>query len=229
MSAGGLRTRLILVLPAANDLTRTFGGPSDPAQADAILAAHETRRNDVGRDNAQFFLNVASMGLSVELTRQVTGKLKCRWGRLGNLVAALRAAGRAKAFVAEGSKGAKTLRLCCLQYAVGNGVYDGGGMAVHNAVGIDDQCVDFYSLRPQHLWRLPLFFRFSGDALFALYRTRAPTAAAARLISSHGRRCQSTSTAMLRLGPAILRLLPRALTTFTPSGEQRKNCEGLRG
>ncbi|WP_265094641.1 diacylglycerol kinase family protein, partial [Enterobacter hormaechei] len=83
---GALAARLplgILPLGTANDLARTLGIPPDPVAAAGIIQAGYLRQIDLGRVNGHLFANVASLGLSVELTRRLTGALKRRWGRLG--------------------------------------------------------------------------------------------------------------------------------------------------
>jgi diacylglycerol kinase (ATP) len=148
----------ILPLGTANDLARTLGIPSDPAAAAAVIVAGGTRRIDVGRVNDKFFLNVASMGLSVEIARRLTGTLKRRWGRYSYPLAALRAVLYSKPFTAEVTTTEGTMiRLQSLQLAVGNGRYYGGGLAVFEAAAIDDQRLDFYSVAPRRLWQWPSF------------------------------------------------------------------------
>lgn len=213
----------VLPLGTANDLARTLGLPSELSQAAAVIAAGETRRIDVGQVNDQHFINVASMGLSVELTRQLTGKLKRRWGRLGYLVAALKTLGRAKAFVAEVSTGQKTTRVRSLQIAVGNGIYYGSGMAVYDAAGIDDQCLDFYSLEPQHLWRLPLMIpAFRRGHNRGLPGVRAFCSAGPLEIRTRPTLPVNTDGEITTATPAHFRLLPRALTVFVPGDKQRR-------
>lgn len=210
----------VLPLGTANDLARTLGIPSEPSRAAAVIATGQLRRVDVGQVNDQFFINVASMGLSVELTRQLTGKLKRRWGRVGYLVAALRALGRAKAFVADVSTGEKTTRVRSLQIAVGNGVYYGGGMAVYDAAGIDDQCLDFYSLEPQHLWRLPLILpAFRQGRNRALPGVRAFCSGGPLEIRTRPALPVNTDGEITTATPARFQLLPRALSVFVPGGE----------
>ena len=55
----------ILPLGTANDLARTLRIPADPSAAAAVIIGGQMRRIDVDQVNDQFFINVASMGLSV--------------------------------------------------------------------------------------------------------------------------------------------------------------------
>jgi len=72
--ASGL-TLGILPMGTANDLARTLGIPVKLEEAaDVILAGHR-RRIDLGSVNGKPFFNVASIGLSVELARELSSDL----------------------------------------------------------------------------------------------------------------------------------------------------------
>ena len=62
----------ILPLGTANDLARTLGIPADPVDAARIIVAGATRRLDVGEVNGHLFFNVASVGFSATLARNLT-------------------------------------------------------------------------------------------------------------------------------------------------------------
>ena len=209
----------ILPLGTANDLARTLGIPSDPATAAAVIVAGRTRRIDVGPVNDQFFVNVASMGLSVELARRMTGNLKRHLGRFSYPLAAIKTVLYTRPFTAEVVTADRTLRLRSLQIAVGNGVYYGGGMAVYEAAAIDDQCLDFYSVETRRFWQWPLF-------LTAFRRGRNRNLVGMRAFCSSGpieiRTDPSlpinTDGEITSRTPARFKLWPRALSVFAPAG-----------
>lgn len=219
---GVLETGLPLgILPfgTANDLARTLGIPSNPASAAAVIIAGRTRRIDIGQVNDQFFVNVASMGLSVELTRRMTGNLKRHLGRLSYPLAALNTVLYTKPFTAEVATADRTIQLRSLQIAVGNGVYYGGGMAVFEAAAIDDQCLDFYSVEPRQFWQWPLFLTaFRRGRNRNLVGMRAFCTPGPLEIRTDPPLQVNTDGEITTATPVRFTLLPRALSVFVPAG-----------
>jgi YegS/Rv2252/BmrU family lipid kinase len=148
--AGTETTLGILPLGTANDLARTLHLPGDVAAACAALADGKVVDIDLGRADGAAFLNVASVGLSVGVTRALSPRLKRRLGPLAYPVATLRAYRRHQPFSArlefpDGDH--ETVELTdLLQVAVGNGRHYGGGYAVSPTAGIDDHLLDVYAI-----------------------------------------------------------------------------------
>lgn len=209
----------ILPLGTANDLARTLGIPSELAAAVAIIVAGGTRMIDVGQVNDQFFVNVASMGLSVELARRMTGNLKRHLGWLSYPLAALKTVLNMRPFTAEVTTAEGAMRLRSLQIAVGNGVYYGGGMAVYEAAAIDDQCLDFYSIEPRRFWQWPLFLAaFHRGRNRNLVGMRAFCSAEPLDIRTDPPLAINTDGEITTTTPAHFRLLPCAIPVFVPAG-----------
>ncbi|MBX9630158.1 MAG: lipid kinase [Burkholderiales bacterium] len=220
---GVLETGLPLgILPfgTANDLARTLGIPSDPAAAASVIVAGRTRRIDIGQVNDQFFVNVASMGLSVELARRMTGNLKRHLGRLSYPLAALKTVLYTKPFTAEVATADRTIQLRSLQIAVGNGVYYGGGMAVYEAAAIDDQCLDFYSIEPRRFWQWPLFLTaFRRGRNRNLVGMRAFCSPGPLEIRTDPPLPVNTDGEITTTTPARFNLLPRAVSVFVSANQ----------
>jgi diacylglycerol kinase (ATP) len=206
----------LLPLGTANDLARTLGIPANVAQACQIVATGNPEPVDVGWVNGKYFFNVASLGLSVKITRQLTKEVKQKWGVFAYGITAFQAIWESRPFHAE-------IRLIegevhhvkTLQIAVGNGRFYGGGMTVASDAAINDGRLDLYSLGLEHWWQMlalmPLFHRgqhaltpwsdaWAGQEFYVKTRRSRP-------ISTDGEIATST--------PAHFRVIPRALTIFT--------------
>src|SRR3546814_14788641 len=86
------------------------------------------RISDWSSDVCSSDLNVASLGLSVEMTHELTGEVKRRWGRLGYAVATLRALSKTRPFSAVIRHDGEEHRVRTMQITVGNGRHYGSGM-----------------------------------------------------------------------------------------------------
>lgn len=140
----------VLPLGTANDFARTVEIPPDLEGACAALAGGKVVDIDLGRANGEPFLNVASSGLSVEVTQALSPRLKKHLGPLAYPIATLRAYRRHRPFRArlefpDGDHEPMELD-DLLQVAVGNGRHFGGGMAVSPTAGIDDHLLDINAI-----------------------------------------------------------------------------------
>ncbi len=144
----------ILPLGTANDLARSLGIPDQPDAAAAIVLAGRIRSIDVGTVNGIPYFNVASLGLSVAVTKRLSGIMKRRLGMLAYPIAAALTVVKYRRFSAVLMADGEEIRTRTLQVAIGNGQYYGGGNLVNADAEIDDGILDVYSLEPRHWWRL---------------------------------------------------------------------------
>jgi len=159
----------LLPLGTANDFARTLGIPSDVEKACETIAAGKIVDVDLGLVGDNYYVNVASVGLSVGVTQALSPGLKRRIGALAYPTAAIRA------FLSHEPYSAKLTfpdgdhdpieyeRL--LQVAVGNGRFYGGGMVVAPQSGIDDRSLDIYAIemgRHRDLFGVARYLK-SGD------------------------------------------------------------------
>jgi YegS/Rv2252/BmrU family lipid kinase len=144
----------IIPLGTANNLARTLGIPADIEAACAASAGNVRRRIDLGRVNDRYFCTTASLGLSVQITEELSSDAKRKWGAVAYALAAMRAIRRARPIHADiewegGIRHSRTV-----QIVVGNGRYYGAALAVAEDAAIDDARLDLYSLEVRHWWEL---------------------------------------------------------------------------
>jgi diacylglycerol kinase (ATP) len=140
----------LLPLGTANDFARTLEIPADIEGACQTIASGKVVDVDLGLAGDNYYVNVASTGLSVRVTQALSSQLKKRIGALAYPTAAIKAFLRHKPFSARLSfpdgdhEPVEYGRL--LQVAVGNGRFYGGGMVVAPESGIDDRNLDVYAI-----------------------------------------------------------------------------------
>jgi diacylglycerol kinase (ATP) len=207
----------IIPLGTANNLARTLGIPFDAEGACSLIAAGHRRRIDLGWVNDRYFCTTASMGLSVQITEELSPEVKRRWGPIAYALAAIKVIRRSHPFRAEISWEGGTRHTRTVQIVVGNGRHYGAALAVAPDATIDDAMLDLYSLEVNHWWELVKLApslkwgthvnREEVEALRARsfeIRTRKPMP-----IDLDGEIGTET--------PATLRVVPRALEVFVPA------------
>jgi len=206
----------ILPLGTANDLARTLGIPNSLSAACQIIARGHVQHIDLGCVNGKHFFNVASLGLSVQITQRLTKETKRRWGVFAYAITAIEAMWRSRPFHAEIRLNGKTIQLKTIQIAIGNGRYYGGGMAIVHDAKINDQRLDVYSLEIQHWWQMLAL-------LPALRRGRHTTLSGVRAfhaqeIEVYTRKPHPINTdgEITTYTPAHFRVIPRALAVLMP-------------
>jgi diacylglycerol kinase (ATP) len=207
---------VILPLGTANDLARTLNIPNNLPQACQVAQTGKVKRIDLGCVNGHYFLNVASIGLSVDITRKLSKIAKRRWGAIAYAIAAMKAVGELRTFRAEIRIGDRYLYTRTIQVAVGNGRFYGGGMAVAEDAAIDDQNLDIYSLEVNHWWEIAnmLPALWLGKHL-SLPNVRYVQTQAVEIITNRPLPI-NTDGELLTHTPAEFRLLPKALKVMVP-------------
>lgn len=209
----------ILPLGTANDLARTLEVPLDPKEACKVIADGHRQRIDLGWINGKHFFNVASLGLTVQITRELSRESKSRWGVLAYALTALRVLWNARPFHAEIWADGVVHRLKAVQIAVGNGRHYGGGMTIAENATITDGFLDLYSLEVAHWWEvvalLPALRQgtlANRDGVRTLRgREFKVTTRRPRSVTADGEISGQT--------PATFRIVPRAVDVFLPRKE----------
>jgi diacylglycerol kinase (ATP) len=216
---GILETGLPLgIIPTgtANDLAHTLNVPTDIIAACRVIAEGHTQSIDLGWVNGKHFFNVASLGLTVQITRQLSKELKSRWGVLAYLFTAARVLMNARPRSVVIRAGDETHHVRTVQITVGNGRYYGGGLTVAADAAIDDGRLDLYSLEINRWWQmLPLLPAMRRGDFYSSPQVRTlhgqefsvETVRTSR-ITADGELTAST--------PATFRVIPQAIKVFVP-------------
>lgn len=172
---------------------------------------------DVGSVNGHLFFNVASIGLSAELAKELSPQLKQKFGKFGYAIAAIRVLTRARPFRCRiEHQGQGTLHTFSLQIAVGNGRYYGGGNIVASTANIDDGKLHLYSLEFSNTWKLALLlpsFRRGEHGSDPDVRQLSGTRF---VISTRKPKSINVDGELISETPAEFELFPKAIEVFTP-------------
>lgn len=206
----------ILPLGTANDLARTLKIPLAIPQACRVIAEGRLKYIDLGWVNGKHFFNVASLGLSVDITEKLSKGAKRRWGMLAYGLTALKVISQTRPFHAHIVMNGERIEVKTIQIAVGNGRFYGGGMTVAQDATIDDQRLDLYSLELNHWWQIfPLLWRLPQGQHGNLPWVRTLEG---EYIEIHTRKSQEINTdgEITTETPAIFRVIPQSLGVLVP-------------
>jgi diacylglycerol kinase (ATP) len=144
----------VMPLGTANDFARTLGIPTDLEGAAEIVARGKVRLIDLARANDAYFLNVASIGMSVSVTAGLSLERKRWFGSLAYLYGGFLAFTRNSAFQIRVQNGTDSIETTAYQFIVGNGRFYGGGVLVSWASSLEDGMLHAYALGTRGRWQL---------------------------------------------------------------------------
>jgi diacylglycerol kinase (ATP) len=144
----------LLPLGTANDLARSLEIPDDIDEAINIILRGHLRQIDVARANDVSFVNAIGIGLGPQMTREMDGDTKSRFGVLAYLIGIARAFRRQRDFAARVETDRGRHEGHYIQITVANGIHYGGGMTVAEDARLDDGQLDVLLVRRQSRWSL---------------------------------------------------------------------------
>lgn len=206
----------ILPFGTANDLALTLDIPADPLAAAGVIVAGHLRKIDVGKVNDAHFLNVASVGLAVNIAERQDRELKRQWGVFSYLVATIDTLSAAQRFSARITCGERTERVSAYQIAVGNGIHYGGGLMVSPNARIDDGLLDVYAIETDSVATLIALAPKLRDGTLVERHDVAYFRGASVRIETDRPMQINTDGEVTTSTPADFSVLPRALEVFAP-------------
>lgn len=207
----------VIPLGTANDFARTLGISSRLAEAAAVAAGSHVQQIDLGRANDAFFVNVASVGMSVSMISGLSHRLKQRLGASAYVVAGALAFVRHPTFHTRIDSPAGSAEGNVHQVVVGNGRFFGGGVLVAGESTLDDGSLAIYTLGNRSRWqllrtvallriRVPL--NRPGDVFLQTPTARLETRPPGKRVNLDGEIRTKT--------PVTFSVVPKALRVLTP-------------
>lgn len=146
----------VLPMGTANDLARSLGVPQDIPAAAQVIAADKRERINLAKVNNHYFVNVAHIGLGVDVTNELTPESKTYFGVFAYLAAFVNAIKRNRSFSVHIKADDWHCSVRAIHLAVGNGRYYGGGNIVDEESTLMDGQLNLFCLKPQRWWQLLL-------------------------------------------------------------------------
>lgn len=206
----------ILPLGTANDLARSLGIPAVPVEAAAIIVDGHHRPIDLGEVNGVPFFNVASIGFSADLARELTADAKRRFGTLGYALAGLRILARMRPFTVTIEHDGTRKVIRTVQVSVGNGRHYGGGLTIDLDARPDDGLLHVYSLGVQRWWQLLALVPALKQGTQGRWRNVLTFTTTACTVETRRPRSINTDGELTGKTPASFHVIPGAVSVYTP-------------
>lgn len=150
-------TLAIFPMGTANDLARSIGVPSDLLAAAQVIADGRREQISLARINDEhYFVNVAHVGLGVDVTRELTSDSKKFFGVFAYLGAFFKAIKRNQSFKVHIQTDDWQCSTRVIHLAIGNGRFYGGGNIVDERSTLLEGKLNLFFIKPQRWWQLLL-------------------------------------------------------------------------
>ncbi len=150
------RTLAIFPMGTANDLARSLGVPEDLLAAAQIIVNGRREHISLGKVNDHYFINVAHVGLGVDVTSELTAESKKYFGVFAYLGAFLSVIKRNKSFKVNIKADDWHCSTKAIHLAIGNGRFYGGGNIVDQRSTLLDGQLNLFFIKQQRWWQLLL-------------------------------------------------------------------------
>ncbi len=144
---GSQTTLGVLPLGTGNQFARDLGIPADPRVACEIIANGKVAGVDMGFAANDYFMNVATVGVTTLIAQNLTTESKRKFGRFVYAIALVNALRTVKPFVAKLKTNNGEIEFETLQVVIGNGRYHAGPFAISPNASITEGRLSIYALK----------------------------------------------------------------------------------
>ena len=144
----------VLPLGTGNAFARDLSIASDVEAACDVIAKGQAAPIDLGIVNEQYFVNVATVGLTTLIAQELNNEAKKRWGKFVYLFAITRALMRVRPFQVTLETEEETRTFETLQVVIGNGRFHAGPFPLAPDATITDGKLTVYALNNASRWTL---------------------------------------------------------------------------
>jgi YegS/Rv2252/BmrU family lipid kinase len=137
----------VLPLGTGNQFARDLDIPTDPRAACEIVAQGKVATVDLGIAADDYFLNVATIGVTTEIARSLTVEAKRKLGRFVYAAALLRGLQKTKPFRVDLETDNGNISFDTLQLVIGNGRYHAGPFVLAPNASITEGKLSVYALK----------------------------------------------------------------------------------
>ncbi|MEZ0325853.1 MAG: YegS/Rv2252/BmrU family lipid kinase [Fimbriimonas sp.] len=137
----------VLPLGTGNQFARDLGIPADPQTACEIAVRGKVASVDMGMAAGDYFLNVATVGVSTLIAQNLTVESKRKFGRFVYAFALANALRVVKPFIATLETDNGMVEFETLQVVIGNGRYHAGPFAISPDASITEGKLSIYALK----------------------------------------------------------------------------------
>ncbi len=142
----------VLPLGTGNAFARDLGIPGDLEEACRVLAEGKVARVDLGIGHDDYFLNVATIGLTTKIAQELTVPMKRKFGRFVYAIAMFNALRQVKPFTVCIETENGRVEFETLQLVIGNGRYHAGPFPLSPDASITEGQLSLYALTSASKW-----------------------------------------------------------------------------